>query len=408
MTVDPKTLARRMTPEEYFAFEATSETKHDYLDGILIPLSQPMDMAGGTSDHALISMNVGGETRQALKSTSCHVYSSDLRLGVSRRSHYSYPDIAVICGKPEYDPDDKNKTTAINPVAVIEVLSPSTEAYDRSEKFVRYLKLASLREYVLVSQDKPHVHAFYKQEDGQWLFAFTEGLDSTLRLRSLSVDLPMAEVYRGVTFPPPTAHPDTPRRMTPEEYFAFEETSLTKHDYYYGELIEVNGEAVAMAGGSMRHALITANVIREAGNALKGKPCNVYSGDLRVGVSRHAHYSYPDISIVCGPPEFDPDDKNQTTASNPAVVIEVLSPSTEKYDRSEKFKSYLALPALREYVLVNQSSARIESYYRRDDGQWLFTFVDGLEQTLHIEAVAIDIPLAEIYRGLDFPVAGTP
>ncbi|HEY0007682.1 MAG TPA: Uma2 family endonuclease [Tepidisphaeraceae bacterium] len=202
-----------------------------------------------------------------------------------------------------------------------------------------------------------------------------------------------------------TADGSTPRRMTPEEYFAFEETSPTKHDYYYGQLIEINGDAVAMAGGSRQHALITANVTREAGNALKGKPCNVYSGDLRVGVSRHAHYSYPDISILCGKPEFDPDDKNETTALNPTIVIEVLSPSTEKYDRSEKFQSYLQLPALREYVLVSQSSPRIESFYRRDDGQWLFSFVDGLDQTLRLQAVSVDIPLSEIYRGVDLAPA---
>ena len=188
------------------------------------------------------------------------------------------------------------------------------------------------------------------------------------------------------------------RRLTPEEYFEFEAASETKHDYF-------NGQLLAMSGGTSQHSLIAANIIGEARNALKGKPCRVYTSDLRLGVSRRSLYSYPDISIICGEPEYDLDDKNKTTVVNPTVVIEVLSPSTEKYDRSDKFKRYLRLPGLREYVLVSQSSARIESFYRRDDGQWLFSFVDGLEQILQIAAVSIELPLSEIYRGVDLPPA---
>jgi Uma2 family endonuclease len=199
-----------------------------------------------------------------------------------------------------------------------------------------------------------------------------------------------------------TASPKPSRRMTPQEYFEFEATSPTKHDYLNGELIDLN-ELISMAGGSRQHALITANVSGEARQALKGKPCNVYSGDLRMGISRHAHYSYPDLSIVCGKPAYDPEDKNESTATNPTVVIEVLSPSTEKYDRSEKFLNYLRLASLREYVLVSQSSPRVESYRRRDDGQWLFSCVDGLDASLRIEAVDVSIPLSEVYRGVDFP-----
>jgi Uma2 family endonuclease len=187
---------RRYTVEEYFRMEADSTEKHDYIDG------QIVSMAGGTPQHSLIIANLIGEVHGRLKGKPCRVYESNLRVAVRRDVRYSYPDLSVVCDEPQYDPQDKNKTTITNPRAVIEVLSSSTEASDRGEKFERYLKLSSLQEYILVLQDRPRVETFFRQADGTWLFAYADGLDGSATLRSLNIALPLREIYSSVEFPP--------------------------------------------------------------------------------------------------------------------------------------------------------------------------------------------------------------
>jgi Uma2 family endonuclease len=130
------------------------------------------------------------------------VYDSNLRVRIPRTPLYTYPDVSVICGPVQFDPQDPNRTTATNPRLIIEVFSNSTEADDRGEKFRRYLSLESLQEYVLVSQVRPWVETFTRQGDGSWRFATAAGPEGTVKLDSLEVEVPISEVYVGVEFPP--------------------------------------------------------------------------------------------------------------------------------------------------------------------------------------------------------------
>lgn len=192
----------RLTLAEYLQFELHATDKHEFREGEVVA------MAGGTGEHSLIIANLIGEVRNRLKGGLCRVYESNLRVVVNRGARYVYPDASVICGPIDYDPADEGRHTATNPKVIVEVLSPSTEAYDRGEKFRRYLKVPSFEEYVLVSQAMPVIETYTRQGDGSWAFRAYEGLDAVARLRSLDIDLPAAEVFAGVEFPPPTDPPN--------------------------------------------------------------------------------------------------------------------------------------------------------------------------------------------------------
>jgi Uma2 family endonuclease len=185
-------------------------------------------------------------------------------------------------------------------------------------------------------------------------------------------------------------------RFSVEEYLRLEAEAAERHEYR-------DGEIVAMAGGSPEHSLIIANLIREVGNQLKGSPCRVYDSNLRIRIPRSTLYTYPDLSVVCGEPQFDPQDRRRTTILNPRVLFEVLSEGTEAYDRGDKFRRYLQIESLQEYVLLSQSSPWAGSYLRRDDGSWLFTPAAGLGAVIKLQSVEIELPLAEAYAGITFP-----
>jgi Uma2 family endonuclease len=182
-----------VTPEEYLALERGSELRHEYVDG------QMVAMTGGSRNHALIVTNLGGELRQQLKGRACEVYTSDLRVQVSATGLYTYPDVVVVCGEPRFE--DPHLDTLLNPTVIIEVLSPTTEPYDRGRKFEQYRTLESLREYLLVSQDHPLVEQFLRQEADAWLFTEVSGLDQTVSLPSIECQVALAEIYHKVTFP---------------------------------------------------------------------------------------------------------------------------------------------------------------------------------------------------------------
>jgi Uma2 family endonuclease len=150
-------------------------------------------------------------------------------------------------------------------------------------------------------------------------------------------------------------------RMTYAEYVAAEEVSDVRHELLHGEVF-------AMARGTPEHAALAAAFLRELGLALRGRPCRVYSSDLRVRIRETSLTTYPDASVVCGNLETDPDDPNAVV--NPIVLVEVLSESTEAYDRGSKAAHYRRIPSLREYVLVAQDEARIEVYRRAEHGRW--------------------------------------
>ncbi len=192
---------RRYTVSEYLRYEQESLEKHEYRNGEIIA------MAGGTYNHSLIAMNVGGELRSALKGKPCRALDSNMRVRIPRTPLFTYPDISVVCGEAKMDSSDPTLQTLTNPRVIVEILSPSTEAYDRGEKFARYRQIESLEEYVLVSQESAHVETFFRQAEGTWLFSAFDGAEARVRLRSLGLEIPVSEIYAGVEFPPPREIP---------------------------------------------------------------------------------------------------------------------------------------------------------------------------------------------------------
>lgn len=179
------------------------------------------------------------------------------------------------------------------------------------------------------------------------------------------------------------------------DYLRRERESLDRHEYRDGDILP-------MPSGSADHSLIVANVIGEVGNHLKGKPCRVYDSNLRVRIPRTVLYTYPDASIICGPRETDPNDPTGETVTNPKVVIEVLSPNTEAYDRGEKFSRYRQLDSLQEYILISQDTPGIESFLRQPEGTWILTPTSGLETSARLQSLGIELSLAEVYAGIEF------
>jgi Uma2 family endonuclease len=179
------------------------------------------------------------------------------------------------------------------------------------------------------------------------------------------------------------------------EYLRLESRAEQKHEY-------IDGEIIAMAGGTARASFIAAKVIRHLGNVLEGKPCRVYTSDLRVRVARRAFLTYPDASVICGPVQFDPDDPAGTTVLNPRVIVEVLSPSTEAYDRGEKFKRYRRIASLDEYVIVSQDTPRIEVFQKARDGSWVLREFEGMRKTAALKSIRAKLPLSKVFSGVEF------
>ena len=188
---------QRFTPQEYLRLENAAESKHEFHAGDILAMS------GGTYRHSRIISNLNGELRSRLKSSPCFPLESNMRVRIAAQDRYVYPDASVVCGEPQFDPLDKNQTTIINPRVVIEVLSDSTEAYDRGKKFAAYRALTSMQLYVLVSQNTAVGRNLPPSR--RWHLALRR-LARRGRCRALpglQVDLPLAEVYFGLTFEPP-------------------------------------------------------------------------------------------------------------------------------------------------------------------------------------------------------------
>ncbi|MGL6097824.1 MAG: Uma2 family endonuclease, partial [Fimbriiglobus sp.] len=184
------------------------------------------------------------------------------------------------------------------------------------------------------------------------------------------------------------------RKLTAAEYLAIEEKAEFKSEFY-------NGEMFAMAGAGWDHNQAKDNLIVELGVRLRGGPCRTISSDQRVLIESTGFYTYPDIVILCGPPEFATPKRD--TLVNPTAIIEVLSPSTEAYDRGAKFRQYQQIPSLREYVMVAQEEPRIERYVRQADGSWVLTVFEGLEAEFALTTGPARVPMADVYRGVEFP-----
>jgi len=176
-------------------------------------------------------------------------------------------------------------------------------------------------------------------------------------------------------------------KMTPEEYLAFERASDEKHEY-------VDGEIFAMSGGTYEHSLLGSNVTRELGNALIDRPCDVHGSDMKIKVAASNRFFYSDASVVCGPPIFGDDGRDSVL--NPKVIVEVLSDSTERYDRGEKFAHYRRIDSLQDYVIVSQTEPLVEQFSRQANGTWLYRALGPGEQ-LVLASLDCSIPVDRVY-----------
>lgn len=181
--------------------------------------------------------------------------------------------------------------------------------------------------------------------------------------------------------------------ITVEEYLAAEEISEIKHEYYDGEIF-------AMAGGSEQHDLLAGNTFANLHSQLRGRQCNVHTSDMMVKTQQvKPIYSYPDITVVCGKTKFE--NEKRRIVLNPSLIVEVLSPSTEGYDRGAKFESYRSIPSFQEYILIAQDRIYIEHHIRQPDGSWNFTEHHNLTDEITLPTIDCSLSLSDIYESVE-------
>lgn len=180
------------------------------------------------------------------------------------------------------------------------------------------------------------------------------------------------------------------QKFTIEEYLEMEETATEKNEYYKGEIF-------AMSGTKHEHTVVTMNLYVALGTFLKKKPCRPYNSDMRVYIPGNTLFTYPDVSIVCGKPEFLNDD--ELNLLNPTVIIEVLSPSTRNYDRGDKFNLYRDIPTLREYILIDPDRISIEAFYINADAEWALKEYRMINEILEVKSIQVALLLSDIYEG---------
>jgi Uma2 family endonuclease len=181
--------------------------------------------------------------------------------------------------------------------------------------------------------------------------------------------------------------------MTAEEYLALDRAAEYRSEF-------LDGEIIAMSGGSMRHSGLKVNLVAEVHTALRGTSCRAFDSDLRLRVSPRM-YAYPDLTIVCGTPLLAGD--REDILLNPRVIFEVLSPSTEHYDRGVKFQHYREVESLQDYILVVQDQVRVEQYTRGDANTWTLHDYQRPDNVLRIASIGVSVPLAALYERIEFP-----
>lgn len=183
---------QKWTRESYLAFERASEQKHEFINGDVYA------MAGASRSHNRVVTKVISRLDAQLTGSPCEVFPNDMRVSINQSGEYVYPDVIVVCGEAEFE--DTNFDILLNPTLIVEVLSSSTQVYDRGKKFADYRTIASLREYVLIDQDQPVVERFSLLPDGVWTFADARGLEATIQLPSINCVLSLVEVYANIQF----------------------------------------------------------------------------------------------------------------------------------------------------------------------------------------------------------------
>jgi Uma2 family endonuclease len=192
MVAAAKPRHRRYTPDEYLEIERAAELKSEYLDG------QIYAMAGGSPEHNTISINLTVEVGGALRSGPCRPFGSDQKVRIPSEALFTYPDLSVVCGEPRYH--DSYGDVLLNPAAIFEVLSPSTEDYDRGRKFTRYQQIESLSDYILIAQDQPRIDHYVRQTPDRWLLTTYVGLETMFQIPSIGCALRLSDVYNRIEF----------------------------------------------------------------------------------------------------------------------------------------------------------------------------------------------------------------
>jgi Uma2 family endonuclease len=182
-------------------------------------------------------------------------------------------------------------------------------------------------------------------------------------------------------------------KYTIEEYLAMEKESETKHEYYQGEIF-------AMAGVGLPHNIIFSNLFGRLASFLKGKSCRPFGSDFRVHIPQNTLFTYPDISIVCG--EITTRENDDENLLNPAVIIEILSPSTRSYDKGRKFSLYKQIPSLKEYILVDSEALKVEAWFVNPDGYWELKEYQKKEEQFYIQTIELSLLLTDIYEDTAF------
>ena len=185
--------------------------------------------------------------------------------------------------------------------------------------------------------------------------------------------------------------------LSPEEYLAIERSALAKSEYH-------DGRVVAMAGGTGPHSLVAAAFTRELGNFAKAKGCFVFNSDMKLRINENNRFCYPDVSGLCGRPEYH--DETRDVLLNPSFIVEVLSKSTEAFDRGRKLALYMALPSVVEIALVSVVEVRVDKYTRQPDGIWRFDGYSALESQVPFASLGCEISLGEVYAGVELDPPG--
>ena len=184
----------------------------------------------------------------------------------------------------------------------------------------------------------------------------------------------------------------TDHLLTADEYLSLERRAKERHEF-------VDGEIFAMAGASRKHNIISTNIIRTLGNQLETSSCHIYASDMKVRIEKPEKYTYPDIIVSCNEEVFA--DEQEDILLNPRSIIEILSDSTEAYDRGLKFSHYQSIKNFQEYILISQNAYRVEQFTRRNDNFWLYCDLHDLQDILESKTVPYILELHEIYRGME-------
>lgn len=384
------------TVEEYLEYENASQEKHEYYKG------EVFRIAVVTNDHCRIAQNLLIELVNGLKKTEYQPWSSGKRLHIPSNSFFTYADLTVARtgDLPDYE------LGASLPRVIIEVLSKATREYDRGSKFELYKDISSFQEYILVDSQKLAVDMYRRTEENKWELQQYTRRDRSIEIKSFNLKLSFKKIYDDVQFNdyigiPPVHIADLLERepmiinfenqFSIKEYLEYQKASPAKHEYYKGEIF-------AMAGGSDNHVFIARNLLGSLIIALKNSPCQPVGSDYLLHIPSNTLFTYPDITVLCKETCLD----SEEGASLPKVIIEVLSPTTRKYDRGKKFELYKDIPTFQEYILVDSQKAAIDIYRKTEKNTWKLQEYAPKDHSIEIRSLGLSISFKEIYDIIQF------